>query len=104
MPQLRPDAAKNKMNIFFLFLFSDPMDCGLPGSSVHGISQASILEWVAISFSKGISLDQRLSLSPAWAGGFFLPLSRQGSPLHTVEIGKTGEKSSPSSLRFPVSL
>ena len=82
----------------------DPIDCSPPGSSVHGISQASILEWVAISFSKGISLDQRLSLSPAWAGGFFLPLSRQGSPLHTVEIGKTGEKSSPSSLRFPVSL
>ena len=30
---------------------SDPMDCSLPGSSVHGILQARILEWVAISFS-----------------------------------------------------
>ena len=30
----------------------DPMDHGLPGSSVHGILQARILEWVAISFSK----------------------------------------------------
>ena len=30
----------------------DPMDCCLPGSSVHGISQARILEWVAISYSK----------------------------------------------------
>ena len=29
----------------------DPTDCSLPGSSVHGIFQASILEWVAISFS-----------------------------------------------------
>ena len=29
----------------------DPMDCSLPGPSVHGISQARILEWVAISFS-----------------------------------------------------
>ena len=29
----------------------DPMDCSLPGSSVHGIFQARILEWVAISFS-----------------------------------------------------
>ena len=29
----------------------DPMDCNPPGSSVHGISQARILEWVAISFS-----------------------------------------------------
>ena len=31
----------------------DPMDCNLPGSSVHGIFQATILEWVAISFSRG---------------------------------------------------
>ena len=31
-------------------LFCDPTDCSLPGSSVHGISQARILEWVAISF------------------------------------------------------
>ena len=30
---------------------SDPMECSLPGSSVHGISQARVLEWVAISFS-----------------------------------------------------
>ena len=30
----------------------DPMDCSPPGSSVHGIFQARILEWVAISFSK----------------------------------------------------
>ena len=29
----------------------DPMDCGPPGSSVHGILQARVLEWVAISFS-----------------------------------------------------
>ena len=29
----------------------DPMDCSLPGSSIHGIFQARILEWVAISFS-----------------------------------------------------
>ena len=30
----------------------DPMDCSLPGSSIHGIFQARILEWVAISFSR----------------------------------------------------
>ena len=30
---------------------SDPMGCSLPGSSVHGIFQARILEWVAIAFS-----------------------------------------------------
>ena len=33
----------------------DPGDCSLPGSSVHGILQARILEWVAISFSRGSS-------------------------------------------------
>ena len=34
---------------------SDPMDCNPPGSSVHGIFQAKVLEWVAISFSRGSS-------------------------------------------------
>ena len=33
----------------------DPMDCSPPGSSVHGILQARILEWVAIPFSRGSS-------------------------------------------------
>ena len=33
----------------------DPMDCGLPDSTVHGIFQARILQWVAISFSRGSS-------------------------------------------------
>ena len=32
-----------------------PLDCTLPGSSVHGILQARVLEWVAISFSRGSS-------------------------------------------------
>ena len=33
----------------------DPMDCSPPGSSIHGISKARVLEWVAISFSRGSS-------------------------------------------------
>ena len=33
----------------------DPMNCSLPGSSVHGIIQARVLEWIAISFSRGSS-------------------------------------------------
>ena len=40
----------------------DPMDCSLPGSSVHGIFQARVLEWVAISFSRrdlAISFSRR---------------------------------------------
>ena len=35
----------------------DPMDCSPPGSSVHGILQARILEWVAILFFRGCVLD-----------------------------------------------
>ena len=36
----------------------DPTVCSLPGSSVRGILQARLLEWVAISFSRGSSLTQ----------------------------------------------
>ena len=54
------------MHIFLFFNFvkvkvkscptlSDPMDCSLPGSSIHGIFQARILEWIAIPFSRGSS-------------------------------------------------
>ena len=51
-----------EMNIRVLHLVArlcltlcDPTDCGPPGSSVHGILQARILEWVAISSSRGFS-------------------------------------------------
>ena len=36
-------------------ILCDPVDCSLPGFSVHGILQAGVLEWVAISFSRGSS-------------------------------------------------
>ena len=36
---------------------SDPMDCSLPGSFVHGIFQAKVLEWGAIAFSEGLVLN-----------------------------------------------
>ena len=46
----------------------NPIDCGLPGSSVHGIFQAIVLEWIAISFSRSASLQttaQLLDLTPS---------------------------------------
>ena len=43
----------------------DPMDCSLPGSSGHGIFQAIVLEWIAISFSKGSSQPRDKPGSPA---------------------------------------
>ena len=42
----------------------DPMDCNLPGSSVHGMLQERILEWVAILFSRGSSYPGTEPRSP----------------------------------------
>ena len=36
----------------------DPTDCSLPGSSIHGIFQARVLEWVAIAFSNNVLKDK----------------------------------------------
>ena len=41
----------------FLTLY-DPMDCSLPGSSVHGVFQARVLEWGAIAFSDDIMIQR----------------------------------------------
>ena len=49
----------------------DLMDCSQPGSSVHGISQARILEWAAISFSRDFPNLGIEPMSPALAGGLF---------------------------------
>ena len=49
----------------------DPMDCSLPGSSVHGVLQARILEWVVIPFSRGSSHPRNQSQVSCTAGGFF---------------------------------
>ena len=49
----------------------DPMDCSLPGSSVHGILQARIPEWVAISFSRGSSQPRNQTRVSCIAGRFF---------------------------------
>ena len=40
---------------------SDPMDCSLPGSSIHGIFQARVLEWGTIAFSRETTLGVRKS-------------------------------------------
>ena len=49
----------------------NPIDCSPPGSSVHGISQARILEWAATSYSRGSFWLRDQPLSPALAGWFF---------------------------------
>ena len=52
----------------------NPMDCKPPGSSVYGISQGRLLEWVAISFPRRSSCPRDQTLSPCWPVGS-LPLS-----------------------------
>ena len=52
----------------------NPVDCSLPGSSVHGISQARILVWVAVSSPGDLpdpGMEPECLTSPAWAGRFF---------------------------------
>ena len=41
-------------------ILSDPMDCSLPGSSIHAIFQAKVLEWVVIAFSEMTNLVSTL--------------------------------------------
>ena len=48
----------------------DPMDCSLPGSSIHGIFQARVLEWGAIAFSKGWYLSWDMNKVKNWAMWF----------------------------------
>ena len=55
------------------------MDCSLPGSSVHGIFQARILEWAAISFSRGSSQPRDQTQLSCIVGRCFYHLSHQGS-------------------------
>ena len=49
----------------------DPMDSSLPGSSVHGIFQARVLEWVTISFSRGSSWPKDWTQVSCIAGRHF---------------------------------
>ena len=84
--QQRASAAKNKYiktvipvkSLSHVWLFRDHMDCSLSDCSVHRIFPARILEWVAISFSRGSSWP-REPMSPALQANS-LPMSYQGSP------------------------
>ena len=58
------------------------MDCSPPGSSVHGIFQARILEWVAISFSRGLSWPRDWTWVSCTAGRLFTDWAEDVS-IHT---------------------
>ena len=63
-----------------VWLFVTPWTSSLPGSSVHRILQARILEWVAISFSRGSSWPRDWTWISCIEGRFFYLLNHQGSP------------------------
>ena len=50
----------------------DPINCSLPGSSVHRIRQVRILEWVAVAFSRGPSQPRDRTQVSCIAGRFFI--------------------------------
>ena len=66
-------------------LLCDPMDCSPPGSSVHGISQARILKWVAISFSRGSS-QPRDRTHVSWVASGFFTTEPLGTPSGTLKV------------------
>ena len=59
----------------------DPMDCSLSGSSVHGIFQARVLEWIAISFSRGSSWPMNQTQISRTAGRCFTIWATREAPL-----------------------
>ena len=59
-------------------MLCDPMDCSLPGSSVHGILQTRVLERVAISFSRGSSQPRDRAWVARIAGSCFTILATRG--------------------------
>ena len=61
------------------------MDCSPQGSSVHGIFQARICEWVALFFSRGSSWPRRHTVSPGLADGFFTS-APPGKPNKTLTL------------------
>ena len=65
----------------------DPINCSPPGSSVHGILQAGILEWVAIPFSRGSSdpgIEPASLLYPALADRFFTTSATWEPPVWNI--------------------
>ena len=84
----------------------DPMDCSLPGSSVHGIFQARVLEWAAISFSKESSRPRDWTWVSRIAGRHFTIWATREAKLsnsqlqnkHTRHLGSRAEHCHPKRL------
>ena len=64
----------------FISTLCDPMDCSLPGSSLHGILQARVLEWVAIFLLQGIFPTQGPNPGPPASQADALTSKPPGKP------------------------
>ena len=71
----------------------DPVDCSLPGSSIHGILQARILEWVAISFSRGSSRPRDWTQVSCIVGRCFNLWTTREAPQEVLILGPTWDAS-----------
>ena len=80
--------------------FCDTMDYSLPGSSVHGILQARMLEWVAIPFSRGSSQPRDRTRVSCAAGRFFIVYG----PRDARKVGKEMQTAQHSLLTSPSTL
>ena len=72
----------------------DPMDCSLSGSSVHGIFQARVLEWIAISFSKGSSQPRNWTRVSRFAGRRFTVWATREASTSVSFLSKTHNNAS----------
>ena len=79
----------------------DPMDCSLPGSSVHGFLQARILEWVAIPFSRESSQSRNQTQVSCTAGRFFTELRGKIQPKTELRINLENHRAQLPSTAFP---
>ena len=68
----------------------NPMDCNSPGSSVHGISQARLLEWVSIPFSRGSSGPRDQTWVSRIGGRFFTAWATGEARIHQMDCSVSG--------------
>ena len=69
---------------------SDPMDCSLPGSSIHGIFQARVLEWVAIAFSEVhlyMGFKKNVYYTVLWASQVVLMVKNPPASVGVRDVG-----------------
>jgi len=81
----------------------DPLDCSPPGSSVRGIPQARILEWVSMPSSRGCSWPREWKKVSCIIGGFFTVWATREAPLKELprDSFKTTLQEKTASNRFP---